>query len=223
MDALEAVGDPGLRAALLWARAQDGPVTADELAHAHEVHRNVARSRLERLTTAGLLHAHYERRSGRSGPGAGRPAKLYAVAPQLDAIEFPDRRYERLVGLLFDSLPRRTSPASFGREFGRQLALAAGLRRARGVRSGLERVCRALRALGYHATVAELSESHAVISTATCPLRPLVRAEPAAVELDQGMWNGLLGVALPSLKTDVRCTECQDGNASCRVVIAFRA
>jgi predicted ArsR family transcriptional regulator len=222
MDALEAVGDPDLRATLLWARAQEGPVTADELARADGLHRNVARSRLERLTTAGLLRAHYERRSGRSGPGAGRPAKLYAVAPQMDPIEFPDRRYERLVGLLLDALPRKTSPHSIGSEFGRQLARAAGLRRGRAVRPGFERVCEALRALGYHAAVADVDDRHAVISTPTCPLRPLLHAHPDAAELDQGMWSGLLSVALPSLKTNVRCTECQDGNASCRVVIAFR-
>ena len=42
MDALEAIGDPGLRVALLHIRAQPGPVTAVELAAALGVHRNVA-------------------------------------------------------------------------------------------------------------------------------------------------------------------------------------
>ena len=72
MDTLEAAGDPELRAALLFARGQERPVTADDLAAAHDVHRNVARSRLERLVEAGLLAPGYERRSGRTGPGAGQ-------------------------------------------------------------------------------------------------------------------------------------------------------
>src|SRR5205085_3331160 len=55
MDPLEAAGDPELREALLCARGQARPVTADELAAAREVHRNVARARLERLAEAGLL------------------------------------------------------------------------------------------------------------------------------------------------------------------------
>src|SRR5665213_3174106 len=105
MDELEAVGDPDLRETLLWARAEARPVDADQLAAAHEIHRNVARSRLERLAAAGLLTAGFERRTGRSGPGAGRPAKVYAVSPELDAIEFPARRYESLLGLLVAGLP----------------------------------------------------------------------------------------------------------------------
>src|SRR5438105_914054 len=49
MDRLEAIGDPELRGALLFARSQARPVTADELAESQAVHRNVARGRLERL------------------------------------------------------------------------------------------------------------------------------------------------------------------------------
>src|SRR5438034_6836737 len=107
MHRLDSIGDRELRETLLFARAQPLPVTADEVAAAHRVHRNVARGRLERLAEAGLLIASFERRTGRTGPGAGRPAKTYRVAPELTAIEFPERRYERLVGLVVDALPKR--------------------------------------------------------------------------------------------------------------------
>jgi predicted ArsR family transcriptional regulator len=60
----------------------------------------VARWRLEKLVEAGLLVIGLERRSGRSGPGAGRPAKTYAPVAETAAIEFPRRRYEALLGLL---------------------------------------------------------------------------------------------------------------------------
>src|SRR5262245_20685044 len=104
MDHLAAVGDPELREALLFARSHARPVTADDLAQARGIHRNVARSRLERLVEAGLLAVAYERRTGRSGPGAGRPAKTYSVVPQLESIEFPADPSESLAGLLVDAL-----------------------------------------------------------------------------------------------------------------------
>src|SRR6266487_5622766 len=124
MPRLDAIGDRELRETLLFARAQPQPVTADEVAAAQRVHRNVARGRLERLAEAGLLIASFERRTGRTGPGAGRPAKTYRVTPELSAIEFPKRRYEQLIGLVVDALPERARPdrlreigGAFGQDF----------------------------------------------------------------------------------------------------------
>jgi predicted ArsR family transcriptional regulator len=228
MDALEAVGDPELRSALLWVRAQAQPVTADELAAAEGVHRNVARSRLERLVAAGLLAVSYARRSGRTGPGAGRPAKIYAAAPQLEAIEFPLRRYETLFGLLVDQLPRSGRSARLratGVEFGGSLARAAGLRPAKSARTGLERMCAALRRLGYQATLVELTRDVAVIATPTCPLRPLVRERPEAALVDRGMWAGLASAALEGVDPSaVSCEtrDCFDDHSSCRVRVTLR-
>src|SRR5437588_11765190 len=105
MDRLEAIGDPELRGALLFARSQARPVTADELAESQAVHRSVARGRLERLVEAGLLETSFERRTGRSGPGAGRPAKVYGVPPETTALEFPHRHYEPLLGHMVEALP----------------------------------------------------------------------------------------------------------------------
>src|SRR5436190_11405129 len=53
MDWLQAVGDRGLRATLAYVLGEPRPVTADELAASQGIHRNVARSRLERLADAG--------------------------------------------------------------------------------------------------------------------------------------------------------------------------
>lgn len=228
MDELEAVGDPELREALRFARAQARPVTADELAAGRGMHRNVARSRLERLVEAGLLESGYERRSGRSGPGAGRPAKTYAVTPELEAIEFPKRRYEALLGLLIDALPQDGRPESLhavGAAFGADLARAARLRPARSLRSGIEAVCGAVRRLGYQAVVEEVAASRAVIATPTCPLRPLVRDRPDAAEIDRGMWAGLAAHAVSGLSVGgVTCEtrDCLADHASCRVLIELR-
>src|SRR5919201_5840107 len=122
VEPLDALGDPELRSALLYVRGHARALTADELAAHQDVHRNVARARLERLVAAGLVESAFERRSGRAGPGAGRPAKTYRAAPELHAIEFPARHYETLVGLLADALPaaqRRRKLREVGVAFGR--------------------------------------------------------------------------------------------------------
>ena len=75
VDRLAAAGDPQLRRVLLFARARRSPFTAADVALALDVHHNVARRRLDRLAEAGFLVVTRERREGRRGPGAGRPAK----------------------------------------------------------------------------------------------------------------------------------------------------
>jgi predicted ArsR family transcriptional regulator len=224
MDHLAAVGDPELREALLFARSHARPVTADELAQEKGLHRNVARSRLERLVDAGLLAASFERRTGRSGPGAGRPAKTYSVVPQLESIEFPADPSEPVAALLVDALVTRAGDEPLrevGVEFGRELARSARLRPAKRLATGFERVCDAVRRLGYQASLEHVDGNGAVIATPTCPLRPLVRARPEAVEIDRGMWAGLASSALDGVEVgDVRCEtrDCFDDHASCKVV-----
>ncbi|HKB93014.1 MAG TPA: hypothetical protein VKC62_02085 [Gaiellaceae bacterium] len=198
MDALTAVGDPRLRTALLFVRAVDHGVTADELGEHDGVHRNVARDRLERLAAAGLVETGFRSRAG--GPGAGRPAKTYRAAPETTGIEFPARHYEDLIGLLADG---RSDLREVGEAFGESLAQRAGLRGRR----SLEDVCAALRSLGFQATLED-----GVIVTPTCPLRPLVVAQPQLAVLDEGMWAGLAGG-----RATCKTTGCLDCHASCRV------
>jgi predicted ArsR family transcriptional regulator len=225
MNRLDAVGDPALRSTLLFVRASPGPVTAGEAAAALEVPRTVARHRLERLADAGLVVPGFERRTGRSGPGAGRPAKTYAPAAETSAIEFPLRRYERLVGLLVAAVPRRRRArqlADIGVAFGAELAQAAGLRRASTLPAALAALCRGLGRLGFQAQVESVSDDSAVILSATCPLRPLVVSDPDTRALDQGMWQGLVA-AVAGDAVQARCaTEgCLEAGGPCRIVASF--
>jgi hypothetical protein len=200
MDRLEAVGDPGLRSALAYVRGEEGAVTADGLAAHDRIHRNVARSRLERLAATGLVETSFDRRAG--GRGAGRPAKTYRAAPELAAVEFPAHHYEELVGLLAGG---RVDLHEVGVGFGRSLAQKAGLRSRR----SLDDVCAGLRRLGFQAATED-----GMIVTPTCPLRPLVAARPQLAPLDRGMWSGLVG-------GDVTCTieGCRDPASCCRIRI----
>jgi len=222
---LDAVGTPALRAALLYVRGRSAPVSAEELAAAQGVHANVARSRLDRLVEAGLLLSHFERRTGRTGPGAGRPAKIYAPAPETTAVEFPERNFADLVALLVDELPPRARTKRLrevGAGFARRLLERTPVKPVRDLRRGLERVCQALGELGFQATVEEVDGHRAVLSTPICPLRPLVVAHPELVEVDRGMWCGLVEAGVAGARAEtVSCEtrDCFDDHASCRIVV----
>jgi predicted ArsR family transcriptional regulator len=217
---LDAVAQPELREIVLFARGQAGPVSADDVAGRFGIHRTAARSRLERLAAAGLLTVSFERRTGRSGPGAGRPTKLYSVSPETEAIEFPERHYDRLLGHLAAQLPDDALTEA-GVSFGADLAAAADMGRARGLRQAAERACAALGALGFQAAVVDGTDDSVTIATATCPLRPLVVANPAdTAAIDRGLWIGLLQAHLArGTCNDVTCEAegCLDPQACCRV------
>jgi predicted ArsR family transcriptional regulator len=222
---LDALGDPELRRTLLYVRRQGEPVTSADAAAALGVPRTAVRHRLERLVAAGLVETAFVRRSGRTGPGAGRPAKTYTPTVELTQVEFPRRRYERLVELTMRALPRRGRAARLGEigvAFGEELARAAGIRSRRRVTAGLDELCRGLGSLGFHAAVLSVTASEAVLETATCPLRPVVVADPGARALDQGMWRALVAAALPGAAGSCETGSCFDAGSSCRVRVSLR-
>jgi predicted ArsR family transcriptional regulator len=225
VDRLDALGDAALRSTVLLVRAARQPLSADDVAAQLDVSRSVARWRLERLAAVGLVDVGFERRSGKTGPGAGRPAKTYSAAPESSAVEFPRRRYEALVGGLVDALPRRGRVKHLDRvgyAFGLELARAARLRPAKTVHAALDRLCRGLGRLGFQASLESLDDDRAVIISATCPLRPVVVAEGYARALDAGMWRGLVAAAAgTNAAARARCTthDCLDRAASCRIVV----
>jgi predicted ArsR family transcriptional regulator len=228
VERLDGIGESELRDALLYVRGAPRPVSADDAAAGLQVHRSVARSRLEKLVRAGLLETSFSRRNGRTGPGAGRPAKLYTAAPEAQALEFPPRHLPALVARLLDGLPderREEVLRTAGEDFGRDLARAARLRPRARVEDGLERVCAAVRSLGFHAALDRVEGNIAVISTPTCPLRPLVTEHPEAALIDRGMWSGLVERGIRGLQAEsVECEthSCLDGGESCAVVIRLR-
>lgn len=220
---LDVIGDPELRETLLAVRRRPRAASISEIAGATGVHRNVARRRLERLVAAGLLTASFERPPGRTGPGAGRPAKVYAPTPDTTAIEFPERRYPELVGLLADAVPPERL-SEIGVQFGGALASTAGVESARDARTGLEGLCRALGTVGFQARVEHFEDGRAEIVTPTCPLRPLVVANPAVAEVDHALWRGLVAAAIADVRVeDVACQthECLDPCSSCRIAVSL--
>ena len=103
LDAVASLGEPLRRALYSFVAASAQPVSRDDAAHAVEVSREVAAYHLNRLADDGLLEVEYRRLSGRTGPGAGRPTKLYRRSDRVHEVSIPPRRYELAARILLDA------------------------------------------------------------------------------------------------------------------------
>jgi predicted ArsR family transcriptional regulator len=107
LDAIALLADPARRAAYrVVVDAAPEPVGRDEVAAQLNIGRTLAAFHLDKLVAAGLLEATFARRTGRTGPGAGRPAKLYRRAGAERAVTVPPRRYLSAAELLAEAVER---------------------------------------------------------------------------------------------------------------------
>jgi predicted ArsR family transcriptional regulator len=97
---IAALGEPIRRDLYRYVVAQSDSVSRDQAAAGLGVARHVAKFHLDKLVDDGLLEAEFARPPGRSGPGAGRPAKRYRRSARELAVSLPERHYE-LAGRLF--------------------------------------------------------------------------------------------------------------------------
>ncbi|MFD7660192.1 helix-turn-helix transcriptional regulator, partial [Actinosynnema sp. NPDC059797] len=104
VSAVAALDEPTRRRLYDFVVRHPAPVSRDEAAEAVGAPRTTVAFHLDRLASEGLLEVVHERRSGRTGPGAGRPAKLYRRSAEQIAVSLPDRRYELAGLLLADAL-----------------------------------------------------------------------------------------------------------------------
>ena len=127
---LSSLDDPVRRRLYEVVTRQAGPVSRDEAASAAGIGRALAVYHLDKLVESGLLTASYSRPPGRSGPGAGRPAKLYARSDREFAVTVPPREYELAARLLVQAVEAdpsdrsRTALAGAARRLGTELGRA---------------------------------------------------------------------------------------------------
>ena len=125
---LSSLDDPLRRRLYEVVTGRPGPVSRDEAASAAGIGRALAVYHLDKLVESGLLTASYQRPPGRSGPGAGRPAKLYSRSDREFAVTVPPREYElaaRLLVQVVEDDPSRRSRAALG-EAARRLGAELG-------------------------------------------------------------------------------------------------
>jgi predicted ArsR family transcriptional regulator len=111
---------------------QAAPVGRDEVAAALGIPRATVAFHLDKLVAGHLLEVTFQRRTGRSGPGAGRPAKLYQRSAHQLTVSIPERHYELAGQLLAAALedaeerdePARTALNRRAREYGQELGTA---------------------------------------------------------------------------------------------------
>lgn len=104
IEALGALADPRRRAVYEHVAAAGGALSRDQVAEALGIGRNLAAHHLDRLAEAGLLDVSFARLSGRTGPGAGRPAKLYRRSAAEHAVSLPPRGYRVLAEVFADAV-----------------------------------------------------------------------------------------------------------------------
>ncbi|AEV88069.1 transcriptional regulator [Actinoplanes sp. SE50] len=129
LDAVTSLADGVRRQAYRTVAASRAPVGRDEVAEALGVGRTLAAFHLDKLVAAGLLETSYARRSGRTGPGAGRPAKLYRVATAEHVVSVPPRAYRTAAELLAEALEETGAEETLNRvarRHGERAAAAEG-------------------------------------------------------------------------------------------------
>lgn len=81
-------------------------VSRDAAAQAVGLSRSTTAFHLDRLAAEGLLEVEYRRLSGRTGPGSGRPAKLYRRSAGEVSVSIPERHYDVAGHLLASAIER---------------------------------------------------------------------------------------------------------------------
>jgi predicted ArsR family transcriptional regulator len=175
--------------------AQADAVTREQAATATGLPLHKASFHLDRLVTEGLLEVEFRRLTGRAGPGAGRPSKLYRRADREFAISLPQRRYDLVGEILAAAVTRAAAGTSLeealdqcAREEGLQAGGSAG---AVDRSVTLEMLCDVLARQGYEPRI----EGEAIM-LANCPFDSLARKHTGLVcglnlSFVQGVADGL--------------------------------
>lgn len=199
IDTLALLAEPARRRLYEWVVAQSEPVGRDAAATAVGVGRPLAAFHLDRLVAAGLLDVTYRRLTGRSGPGAGRPAKLYRRSGREVQVSLPTRRYELAARLFADALAAGSAPdasatdalaaaaADFGTELGRTARRRAGPRPTRAAL--LSAALQVLEETGFEPAMAG-----DVVTLRNCPFDAIARTHRDVVcGMNLSLMDGVIG------------------------------
>jgi len=216
-----ALAEPVRRDLYLFVVDQPDAVSRDQAAAGAGVARHTAKFHLDKLVTDGLLVTEFRRLSGRRGPGAGRPAKLYRRADGEVAVSLPERHYDLAGALLAEAIERSVqhgtavldaldaAAAAFGATLGdRARAAAEG---APGGEKPQDATCAVLAASGYEPHVHD-----GTILLRNCPFHALAKEHTDLVcgmnlALVQAVTDRLGGTLTPRLDPDEsRCCVVVD-------------
>ena len=215
--AIAALADP-VRARLYETVRRAGrPVTRDEAAEASGISRSLAAFHLDKLVDRGLLKFAYARPEGRSGPGAGRPSKVYEPSEAEIEVSIPERQYDVIGKLLVDSIlaeggtaNRAEVAAKVAGDEGRRIGeeIRAELRmRPPGTERALATAADVLRERGYEPYPAEED----TLRLRSCPFHNVARHAPELVcTMNRSFIEGIVrGIGNRSLEAALEPTPGQ--------------
>jgi predicted ArsR family transcriptional regulator len=207
ISAVAMLGDPIRRRLYDYIVRQLDPVGRDEAATALALPRTTVAFHLDRLVDEELLDVVHQRRTGRTGPGAGRPAKLYRRSHRHVAVSLPHRRYDLACRLLSSALEQAERSGNSPRAVLDERAHALGKElgtAAHATASGSETRNTALRVLQAHGYEPR-TEDDAII-LANCPFHALAESHTELVcGMNLHLVRGLLdSLALTGLTAQLR-------------------
>ena len=178
LGAIGSLSDPTRRRLYVFVSRSKEPIGRDEAADALGIPRQTAAYHLDRLAEEGLVDVEFLRRTGRTGPGAGRPAKLYKRTDRDHEVSLPPRRYGLAARILLEVI-------STGAIKRKDLAAAAHRIGAELAEVGLDQ---ALRQTGYDPVMEE-----GEIRFRNCPFHILKTQDQRTVcNLNLGLVEGML-------------------------------
>ncbi|MER6997688.1 helix-turn-helix domain-containing protein [Streptomyces sp. NPDC000410] len=217
IDAIAVLQDPVRRRLYEYVAAQGREVSRNEAAEAAGVARTLAAHHLDKLTEAGLLESGSRRLTGRSGPGAGRPAKVYTRARTERSVSLPARDYRTAAELLAEAAEQAGLDAGL---------CAAARRRGEALRGsaapcgGLDEAAKMLAARGYEPHLEDADNTEGaegttgdaarVVRMRNCPFHAVAeRFPPLVCGMNLALLEGLLGTDGPvRARMDARPGEC---------------
>jgi predicted ArsR family transcriptional regulator len=182
---LAALDEPVRRRLFAYVRNSPEPVSREDAAEAVGISRSLAAYHLDKLAEQDLLDTSYRRPEGRTGPGAGRPAKLYVARGEV-SVSVPPRDYELAAELLAEAAETsdeaRAALDAVAARAGRRLGEGLGERRKRSLGD-------ALAARGYE----PFEDEAGVIRLGNCPFHRLAEQHRDVVcGMNQAYLEGLL-------------------------------
>lgn len=215
LSAIGSLQDPVRRSLYRYVVSRPDYVSREEASAAVGIQRQLGAFHLDKLVDAGLLETSYRRLSGRTGPGAGRPAKLYRRSSSEHAVSLPPRQYDLAAELLAEAVEdangrsAREALADVARHFGR--CLGEELRGRLGTRASRERRLTALgESLGHYGY--EPRRENGSVRLSNCPFHALSETHRDLVcgmnlNLVEGVVEGMNAGDLDACR-DQRPGEC---------------
>ncbi|WP_116042563.1 helix-turn-helix transcriptional regulator [Amycolatopsis palatopharyngis] len=205
--AVAALDEPTRRRLYDYVTRQPGAVGRDDVAGAVGLARATVAFHLDRLVEEGLLDVRHERRSGRSGPGAGRPSKLYYRSARQVAVSLPERHYDLAGHLLATAIEAadgsdRSARAELDRR-ARVVGEEMGRDCARDAPEGTENTDIVLHALESQGFEPRTPDDRVLLGN--CPFHRLAKQHTELVcGMNLSLLGGLLdGLGVVSLRADL--------------------